>query len=73
MHNWFAIESEAEFRRQEWARAVEADVRSSRALAQLSQPRRFHLPRLAMPPVTRKAAPGLTVTGFQTPNRRAAI
>jgi hypothetical protein len=30
MHNWFAMETEAEFRRQEWARAVSNEKRATR-------------------------------------------
>ena len=31
MHNWYSIETEVEFRRQEWQRMVEADVRAALA------------------------------------------
>ena len=31
MSNWYTIETEAEFRRREWQRAVEADARASQA------------------------------------------
>lgn len=30
MHNWFAMETEAEFRRQEWVRAARNDKRATR-------------------------------------------
>jgi hypothetical protein len=33
MNNWYAIETEAAFRRSEWQRAVEADVRAARVCA----------------------------------------
>jgi hypothetical protein len=29
MHNWYGIETEAEFRRQEWQRLAEADARAA--------------------------------------------
>jgi hypothetical protein len=31
MNNWYAVEIEAEFRRREWQRAVEADARAAQA------------------------------------------
>jgi hypothetical protein len=31
MNNWYTIETEVEFRRREWQRAVEADARAARA------------------------------------------
>ncbi len=31
MNNWYAVEIEAEFRRREWQRAVEADARATQA------------------------------------------
>ena len=31
MNNWYAIETEAEFRQREWQRAVEADARAMQA------------------------------------------
>ena len=37
MHNWFAMETEAEFRRQEWMRAVSNDKRATR-LASRGEP-----------------------------------
>ena len=49
MHNWYAMETEAEFRRQDWEREVIAATRAAQV-----QPKtgRFHwprLPRLALP------------------------
>jgi hypothetical protein len=72
MHNWFAIETEAEFRRQEWARAVAADTRTTRALATSERPRRFHLPRLTFRGRTSANAPRSAVTGLQLPRRGIA-
>ena len=31
MNNWYTVETEAEFRRREWQRAVEADARAAQA------------------------------------------
>jgi hypothetical protein len=45
MNNWYAIETEAEFRRREWQRAVEAEARAAQA-----RPENGHLrwPRVAL-------------------------
>ena len=44
MNNWYTIETEAEFRRREWQRAVEAEARAAQA-----RPANGHLrwPRIA--------------------------
>jgi hypothetical protein len=47
MHNWYAIESEAEFRRQEWERAVAKESRAALAQPKFSRPRWLALPRVA--------------------------
>ena len=72
MHNWFAIETEAEFRRQEWARAVAADARTTRALATIERPRRLHLPRLTFRGRTSADAPRPALTGLRLPQRGVA-
>jgi hypothetical protein len=46
MSNWYTIETEAEFRRREWQRAVEADARAAQARPANGQPR---WPRIAHP------------------------
>jgi hypothetical protein len=46
MNNWYAIETEAEFRRREWQRAVEADARAAQArpaVGRMRWPRVSHL------------------------------
>jgi hypothetical protein len=44
MNNWYTIETEAEFRRREWQRAVEAEARVAQAHPANRQPR---WPRIA--------------------------
>ena len=45
MNNWYAIETEAAFRRREWQRAVEADALASRVCARPRNGRK-HWPRI---------------------------
>ena len=46
MHNWYGIETEAEFRRREWQRAIEADARAAQASAGRAESRGFRLPHV---------------------------
>jgi len=55
MHNWFAIETEAEFRRQEWERAVIADERVAQLKSGGATLRWRRLPEL----------PHLSLVGFR--------
>lgn len=60
MHNFHAIEVEAEMRRQEWTRAAAADARAGLAVAGGRSRRRLELPRvsigrLRMPPAPRES------------------
>jgi len=48
MHNWYAIETEAEFRRREWERAIEADALAAQARPANRQPRWPRLGRLTL-------------------------
>jgi hypothetical protein len=48
VQNWFAIETEAEYRRQEWARAVAADTKAAAAQADRAERRWPRLPSIAM-------------------------
>ena len=60
MHNWFAMETEAEFRRQEWARSVSNGKRATRLgahgernlLQRISTWVTPHIPRRQTKPVT---------------------
>jgi hypothetical protein len=64
MHNWYAMESEAEFRRLEWERAVAADTRAALAGPARVTPRWLHLPMLSLSGLNlrRLAGPGLSFT-----------
>jgi hypothetical protein len=72
MHNWYAMETEAELRRQDWEREVIAAARAAQA-----QPnnRRFHwlrLPRLALPNLRVQPAARLQLSPALESERRAA-
>jgi hypothetical protein len=49
MHNAYAIELEADFRRHEWQREVVADARAALAVSERVLPSWMHLPRLSLP------------------------
>lgn len=63
VHNWFAIENEAEFRRFEWERAAAQEARAAQVMAQ-SRPRWLRMPTLSLPglKLKRPATPGLAFT-----------
>lgn len=46
MQNWYAIEIEAAFHRQEWERAAAADAQGALTLVERVKPRRMRFPRL---------------------------
>jgi hypothetical protein len=48
MNNWYAIETEAEFRRREWQRVVEADARAAQARAATGRMRWPRVPHLTL-------------------------
>lgn len=50
MYTFYTIETETEFRRREWQRAVEAEARASQALAATPR-RRLHLPQFSLTPL----------------------
>jgi hypothetical protein len=63
MHDWYAIESEAAFRRQEWERAVAREARAAQAVAQTRR-RWPRLPSLSLfgMKLNRIVVPGLSFT-----------
>jgi hypothetical protein len=70
MYNWYAIETEAEFRRHEWEREVLAEARAAQA-----QPTngRFHwlrLPRLSLPGLRLQPTPRLALSPSLEPKRQ---
>jgi hypothetical protein len=48
MHNWYAIESEAEFRRQEWEREVARETQAALASVEGVKPRWLQLPKVSL-------------------------
>ncbi len=48
MNNWYTIETEAEFRRREWQRAVEADARAAQARPTNGRLRWPRIPQLTL-------------------------
>ena len=70
MNNYYAIEIEAEFRRREWQRAVEADARAAQVCRGNG---RTHWPRLSLMSVQSFAVPRLPfVSSLMTRRRTAA-
>lgn len=70
MHNWFAMETEAEFRHHEWQRQAAKNARSAQVCAEPSRPRDIRLPRLALSRLKRlimpRPAPALPLaSGYQ--------
>ena len=71
MHNWYGIETEAEFRRQEWQRTIEADARA--ALAQSGRVERggWRLPQFSLARLRSLVAPRLPFGAPVAPRRPA--
>lgn len=70
MHNWYAMETEAEFRRQDWEREVKAAARVAQAE---SSNGRFHwlrLPRLSLPSLKLQSAAPLQISPSLEPKRQ---
>lgn len=72
MQNWFAMETEAEFRRQEWAREADRDRTSAQVCAEPSRPRDYQLPRLSHSALKRLIAPRLSPAMPLAASRREA-
>ncbi len=71
MHNWFGIETEAEFRRQQWQRAIEAEERVAQARAGHAASPKFRLPHLSLARLRALVAPRLPDTAPVAPRRAA--
>ena len=67
MNNYHAIETELEFRRREWQRAVEADARAAQVCAENG---RKHVPHLSLPSVRAFLAPRLSFSSPLGARRR---
>jgi hypothetical protein len=61
MHNYFAIETEAKFRQEEWERAMVADARAAQAVAVPRQRGLNHVPRLSLTNLRQMTAPRLSI------------
>ena len=69
MNNYYAIETEAEFRRREWERAVEADARAAQVC---TGSWRMHWPRPSLLNLRSFAAPRLSFASSLMSRRRTA-
>ena len=72
MHNWFAMETEAEFRRQEWARAVSNDKRATRLGARGEQNLLQRISTWTMPRIARRQTEPVTARGGRLAHQGAA-
>ena len=72
MHNWYGIETEAEFRRQEWQRAIEADARVALARAGRVERRGWRVPQFSLARLRALSAPRLPFGSSLGPRRAAA-
>ena len=72
MHNWYGIETETEFRRQEWQRMVAAETRAAQASAGHMGSRGFRLPQISLARLRSLVAPRQPFTSPLTPRRAAA-
>jgi hypothetical protein len=61
MHNYFAIETEAMFRQQEWERAMAADAQAAQAVATARKRDWTHAPRLSLAGLREMTAPRLAI------------
>jgi hypothetical protein len=70
MNNYYAIEIEAEFRRREWQRAVEADARAAQVCAGSGG---RHWPRLSLISMRSFTVPRVPFTSSLPTRRRTAV
>jgi hypothetical protein len=68
MNNWYAIETEAEFRRREWQRAIETDARAAQARPANRQMRWPRIPHLTLANLRSLAAPRPSLTSRLEPD-----
>ena len=73
MNNWYTIEVEAEFRRREWERAVEADARAAQARPANGRMRWPRIPHLTLSSLRLLALPRPTVITRLEPDCRTAV
>jgi hypothetical protein len=73
MSNWYTIEVEAEFRRREWQRAVEADARAAQARPANGRMRWPRIPRLTLPNLRSLTVPRPSFTSRLEPDCRTVV
>ena len=73
MHNWYGIETEAEFRRREWQREIEAETRAAEARAGRAERRGLRLPHFSLARLRGLGAPRLPFGAPLAPRRAAAL
>ena len=72
MHNWYGIETEAEFRRQEWRRAIEADARAALADSGNAERGGWRMPHVSLARLRGLLSPRQPFGASLTPRRPAA-
>jgi hypothetical protein len=70
MSNWYAIETEAAFRRREWERAVEAEARAAQARPANGHDRWSRIGRLTLANLKSLAVPRPSFTSRLEPDCR---
>jgi hypothetical protein len=73
MNNWYAIQTEAEFRRREWQRAVEADARAAQALPANGRMRWPRISHLTLSNLRSLALPRLSFAARLEPDCRTVV
>jgi hypothetical protein len=73
MSNWYTVEVEAEFRRREWQRAVEADARAAQARPENGRMRWPRIPRLTLPNLRSLTVPRPSFTSRLEPDCRTVV
>jgi len=73
MNNWYAIETEAAFRRREWQRAIEADALAAQASPANGWVRWPRLGRLTLANLRRLAVPRPSFTAGLEPDCRTVV
>ncbi len=73
MNNWYTIETEAEFRRREWQRAVEADARAAQARPANGRTRWPRIAHLTLANLRSLAVPRPSFTSRLEPDCRTVV
>ena len=73
MSNWYAVEVEAEFRRREWQRAVEADARAAQARPADRRMRWPQISHLTLANLRSLALPRVSFISRLEPDCRTAV